>query len=500
MSPLALPITALLGPYLAAFLNALLPFLGRPLLLACSLSSAGLGLKAILSSSPQLLAWLGPLGVKLSIDPLAGWFLLLDGLVFCAVLLDGWSRPQRASQLTLMLVLLGGLGGAAVVTDLISLYVTLEVISIAAFLLILSETDTNLWIGLRYLLFGNTAMTLYLVGAALLYAQTESFGLSEAASLPLCAGHVFLLIGLFTKGGLFLNGFWLPATHAAAAAPISALLSGSVVTAGVIPLVRFSLLNEPLALRIGTVGLASALLGVIAGLICTDVKRLLAWSTLSQMGLLVLMPASAGLFGLAHGLAKAALFLSCRQLPTRALAHWNLGNCRPDQRLAFWLAPLSLAGLPPLIGALAKTGTPSLAGPWLAPLLSLIAILAIAAYARLWSRGGAADAPGELALVTAAGDRGWSAGVVLLLALLWLPLLRPTSLTPLLLPTKWLWLGANLAAGLLLHQLLQHQRQAPTGTPSTAPPFVLERLEHLIGGLGLMGSGLLLSLPGGWPR
>jgi len=367
MSPLALPIAALLGPYLAAFLNALLPSLGRPLLLACSLSSAGLGLKAILSSSPQLLAWLGPLGVQLAIDPLAGWFLLLDGLVFGAVVLDGWSRPQRASQLTLMLVLLGGLGGAAVVTDLISLYVTLEVISIAAFLLILSETDTNLWIGLRYLLIGNTAMTLYLVGAALLYAQTESFGLSEAAALPLCAGHVFLLIGLFTKGGLFLNGFWLPATHAAAAAPISALLSGSVVTAGVIPLVRFSLLNEALALRIGTVGLASALLGVIAGLICTDVKRLLAWSTLSQMGLLVLMPASAGLFGLAHGLAKAALFLSCRQLPTRALDHWNLGHCRPDQRLAFWLAPLSLAGLPPLIGSLAKTGTPSLAGPWLAP-------------------------------------------------------------------------------------------------------------------------------------
>ena len=90
--------------------------------------------------------------------------------------------------------------------------------------------------------------------------------------------------------------------------------------------------------------------------------------------------------------------------------------------------------------------------------------------------------------------------MLLLLALLWLPLLRPASLTPLLLPTKWLWLGANLAAGLLLHQLLQPQRQGPTDAPNTAPPFVLERLEHLIGGLGLMGSGLLLSLPGGWPR
>jgi len=189
-----------------------------------------------------------------------------------------------------------------------------------------------------------------------------------------------------------------------------------------------ALLNEALALRIGAVGLASALLGVIAGLICTDMKRLLAWSTLSQMGLLVLMPASAGLFGLAHGLAKAALFLSCRQLPTRALAHWNLGHCRPDQRLAFWLAPLSLAGLPPLIGSLAKIGTPSLAGPWLAPLLSLIAILAIAVYARLWSRGETTHAPGDLTQATAAGARGWSAGVVLLLALLWLPLLRPASL------------------------------------------------------------------------
>jgi len=484
-------LTALLGPYLAAFLVGMVPALGRPLLLFSSVIATVLGVSTLTADTSLTLQLLGPLGVTLSLDPLAGWFLLLDGLVFLAVLLDVWKGSIRSGSMRLMLVLLGGLSGAAVVTDLISLYVTLEVVAIAAFLLVLAEggSESNLWVALRYLLIGNTAMSLYLVGTALVYAQTESFQLVTAASLPICAGHLFLLIGLFTKGGLFLNGLWLPTTHAAAAAPISALLSGSVVTAGVIPLVRLSLLNEALASRIGAIGLASALLGLIAALLCRDLKRLLAWSTLSQMGLLVLAPAAAGLLGLSHGLAKAALFLSCQALPTRNLRDWNLSACRPDQRLAFWIAPLSLAGLPPLIGAWAKGGELSFSGNWMKLVIALLSVLAIAVYARIWQKD---------PIQVQAAVQPISVGLALLVALLVSPLVAPGSWLDASLPSKLLLSGITLIAGLSLHRLLRPLLNADDSKP--IEPLIFERLEHLIGGLGLIGGVLLLSLPGGVPQ
>jgi len=495
---LNLLITWLLFPFGAAFVSALLPSLGRWLTLLGIATTLVVGVWAWSGSSIQL-NLIGELGVQLQVDRLAAPFLVLNGLVLLAVLVDRWRRLPQGPFLVLVLVLLGGLNSAFLTLDLVSLYVALEVVGITAFLLILQKRDAHqLWIALRYLLISNGVMTLYLVGVGLLYLQGGSFRISSLAALPagdrsLAVILALVLVGLLTKSGLFLSGLWLPRTHAEAPAEVSALLSGVVVAGGLCPLLRLQAQLPGLQPVLAWVGLASVLLGLLDALLESDLKRLLAWSTLSQLGLVLLNPVVGGSYALAHGLAKAALFLVAGQVPSRRLADWARQPLPPGLALPLLLASLSIAGAPLLLGFWSKqalftpplTGFPglpiALAG-WLLPLLS---VGTAAVYARLcWlslGRGAGLPAP----------------GAVLLAALLLLG-----GLLPLLLPAVQVS-GADggkalavLAAGGGVEAL--RQLALSRKLPGLRPPD-LEGLADLFGGMAVMGAGLVLLLLG-WPE
>jgi multicomponent Na+:H+ antiporter subunit D len=460
----------LLLPYTAAFLAALLPPLARWLALVCCLATGAVAIALQAGALPASLSLLGPYGVALQPDALAAPFLLLNALVCGAVVLDGWRRTLPGPFLLLLMVLHGGLASAFVAVDLVSLYVTLEVVGISAFLLILaSRSDRSLWLALRYLLIGNTVMTLYLVGAAL------------------------LLVGLLTKAGLFLSGLWLPRTHAEAPAEVSALLSGVVVAAGIVPLLRLSGVVPALAAVLPLIGLASAGLGLLFALAEADAKRLLAWSTLSQMGLVVLAPVAGGLYALGHGLAKAALFLVARRFPGRDLAGWAGRPLPAAVGVPLWIGSLSIVGVPPLLGFFAKTDLDRSLPEPMGLLLSLLAVGSAAIYARLWGAPlrGEVPAPPAASTQPAANtppEPAWSPGVLLLLAALvllaaaeasrsWSPELVPAAAKAALV----------LAAGVGLHRLLQPLRCRPW--------FRLPDLEgfpDLVGGIGVVGAGLLV--------
>ncbi|MCP9799133.1 proton-conducting transporter membrane subunit [Cyanobium sp. Lug-B] len=478
----ALLIGWLLLPYTAAFLAALLPPLARGLSLLCCLATGAVALAIQAGALPASLSLLGPYGVSLQPDGLAAPFLLLNALVCGAVVLDSWRRTLPGPFLLLLMVLHGGLASAFVAVDLVSLYVTLEVVGISAFLLILgSRSERSLWLALRYLLIGNTVMTLYLVGAAVVYLAQGSFRLEAVAGAG-AAALALLLVGLLTKAGLFLSGLWLPRTHAEAPAEVSALLSGVVVAAGIVPLLRLSGVVPALAAVLPVIGLASAGLGLVFALVEADAKRLLAWSTLSQMGLVVLAPAAGGLYALGHGLAKAALFLVARRFPGRDLAGWARRPLAAGVWIPLWIGSLSIVGVPPLLGFFAKAGLDrTLPGPT-GLLLSLLTVGTAAVYARLWGaplREAAAPAPAEPA---------WSPGVLLLLAALvllgaaeasrsWSPELLPAAAKATLV----------LAAGVGLHRLLHPLRHRPW---FRLPD--LEAFPDLVGGIGVVGAGLLV--------
>ncbi len=142
-TPSALLIAWLLAPLLAAFSAALLPSLARPLALLSALATAALGLALTAGLGPWSLELIGPLGVLLQFDEAAAPFVLLNGLVVLAVLLDGWRQSVPGPFLVLVMVLLAGLNSAFVAVDLVSLYVALEVVGVAAFLLVLRQRSAR---------------------------------------------------------------------------------------------------------------------------------------------------------------------------------------------------------------------------------------------------------------------------------------------------------------------------------------------------------------------
>ncbi|MGA0021953.1 MAG: proton-conducting transporter membrane subunit [Vulcanococcus sp.] len=476
-SPDALLTSWLLVPYLAAFLAVLLPSLSHGLVLLCCSATSLVGAEALLTETARPLRLLGDYGVQLSLEPLAGWFVLLNGLVCLAVWLAARQQHWDRTGWMLLLVLLGSLNTSFLTTDLISLYVSLEVVGITAFLLILKGQSTNAgWIALRYLLVGNTAMAIYLIGAGLVYAQAGSFGFEALAELPLGAPLVLVLVGLLTKAGVFLNGLWLPRTHAEAPAEVSALLSGVVVGGGAVPLLRLEQLNSAISELLLPVALASAVLGLIYALGVGDAKRLLAWSTLGQMGLVLLSPAAGGLLAFTHGLAKSALFLTARQWPTRSLQAWRAQALPWPLLLTLGAGSLSIAGLAPLLGYTAKKQLESAMPPVVGALLTVLSVGSVAVYCRL------CRAPlGQGSRATGL----WSAWLLLL------PLIVGGALQFNEINRGWLVSVVVVVLGVALDQLLEQLRQP---APHTLPS--LDRLPDLVGGLGLVGAGLLLSI--GW--
>jgi multicomponent Na+:H+ antiporter subunit D len=471
----------LLLPFLAAFLAALLPSLGRPLTLICCLATAAVALAARQGLLPPVLELLGPQGVELRPDAFAAPFLLLNALICAAVLLDGWRRSLPGPFPLLLMVLHGGLDSAFVAADLVSLYVTLEVVGISAFLLILTpRSRRSLWIALRYLLISNTVMLFFLVGAAVVYQQEGSFRFTAVAAVRGGGALALLLVGLLTKSGLFVSGLWLPRTHAEAPAEVSALLSGVVVTAGLCPLLRLAMAVPAIAAVLPPIGLASGALGILFALFDADAKRLLAWSTLSQLGLVALAPAAAGGYALAHGLGKGALFLAARRFPSRVLAGWRERPLPTDLWWTMWIGSLSIVGLPPLLGFFAKARLEQSVEGWSSLVLPGLMVGTTAVYARLWGAPRAAAAAGEGPLPPA--------GTLLLLAALLVPGLQLAVGRA----VPWSSFGKTaliVLTGLAVHQLLERlRRRDGLRLPD------LEGFGDLLGGIGVVGAALLVVL------
>lgn len=344
-------------PPLAGFSLYLVPQLRREIALLVTLVSLGYGLQHWMTASPLVITLTDSFGVTLQVDSLSAQFILTNALVSGAVMLYCWGQDRSGFFYTQLTILHGSINAALICADFISLYVALEVISIAAFLLITyPRRDRTLWIGLRYLFVSNVAMLFYLIGAALVYKANHSFAYEGLSQAPREAAAL-LFLGMLTKGGLFVSGLWLPVTHAEAETPVSAMLSGAVVKAGIFPLVRCSLLVEEIGPLVQAVSVGSVLLGVVYAVFETDIKRLLALSTLSQMGFIAVAPASAGIYALSHGLAKATLFLTAGNLPSRDLPTLRQRGVEPALWAALAIAALSVAGLPGLVGFSAKALT-----------------------------------------------------------------------------------------------------------------------------------------------
>lgn len=480
-------------PLLAGFSSYLLPRVDRVLALGVALISSGYA-RGLLFAWPELSVQLiDSFGVTLQADRLSGFFVLTNALVTTAVVLYCWTKGKSAFFYTQIIILHGSVNAVFVCADFISLYVALEVVGIAAFLLIAyPRTDRSIWVGLRYLFVSNTAMLFYLIGAVLVYQANQSFAYEGLHRAPMEA-MALIVLGMLTKGGVFVSGLWLPLTHAEAETPVSALLSGVVVKTGVFPLVRCALLVEEINPFLQLFSVATAFLGVVYAIFEKDTKRMLAASTVSQMGFVLAAPAAAGFYALTHGLAKAALFLSAGNLPSRKFERLR----QEPLPIGVWgvgaIAALSISGLPLLSGYAAKTQALYQVAPWESNVLTLAAVGTVIAFAKFlflpFERVPAvvgASSTGALNflslpladsgnITTAKTPHLWPAAVLLSSSLVVANGFYPTGYVPLSIVKSLGVIGIGWLAYLVLFRRLK-----------LTPIREVEQLEHLIGVMSLV--------------
>lgn len=339
--------------------------------------------------------WMPPLGVELRADGFSAFMLAVTSTVTVAIGLFSLSAPGAATPRMkpafwmLLLAIVAALDLAFVAQDLFTLYVALELLTFAAVPLVcLDGKASQLRAALDYLLFALAGSVLYLVGAVVLY------GLAGTLDIALLAGRLdggpgvaaalaLMTMGLAAKAALFPFYLWLPPAHSGAPAAASAILSAVVVKAPIFLVVRLWIDVAPPGLEAAAAPLL-ALLGAASILFCGLValaqprlKLLVAYSTAAQLGYLflafplALATAGAGaewsalawgggaLHLAAHALAKAAMFMAAG-LILEAVGHDRLdglagiGRVLPMSVAAFGLGGLSLMGLPPSGGFVAK--------------------------------------------------------------------------------------------------------------------------------------------------
>jgi len=351
-------------PFFVGFSIYLIPKLDKYLAIFGAIASAAYAFQLFAMPSAVTLELLDNFSVTLLVDRLSGYFILTNALVTAAVIIYCWPTDKTAFFYAQILMVHGSLNAAFASTDFISLYVGLEVSGIAAFLLIAyPRTDRSIWVALRYLFISNTAMLFYLVGAVLVYKASNSFSFAGLGAAPPEA-IALIFMGLLVKGGVFVSGLWLPLTHSESETPVSALLSGIVVKAGVYPLVRCALMVEEVAPIVEIFGVGTALLGVFYAVLEKDSKRMLAFHTVSQLGFILAAPSVGGFYALAHGLVKSSLFLIAGSLPSRNLKELKQKPIDTKIWIALVIASLSISGFPLLVGFGAKVLTVKNLGPW----------------------------------------------------------------------------------------------------------------------------------------
>ncbi|MEE4376749.1 MAG: proton-conducting transporter membrane subunit [Candidatus Competibacteraceae bacterium] len=387
----AAAVVPVLLPLLVAPLMLLLGQRSRAALLIITVIGIGWALLIlngqVLELGPQRYAvggWGAPLGIDLYADGLAMLMLWLTwgvgslvsgyALVYFA---HGEAKAERFWPIWLLLWM--SLNALFLAADIFNLYVTLELLTLAAVPLAALTGETEaLRASMRYLLFALLGSFCYMLGVALLYGGFGTLDIMQLGWLvtpgPLAwVALALITLGLLIKAAIFPFHVWLPPAHANAPTPVSALLSALVVKGALYLLVRIWFQVFPNAgtlvagQLLGLLGAMAILYGSWQALRQVRLKLLVAYSTVAQLGyfLLVFPLANATGWGgailqlLSHGFAKAALFLAAGNV-LHALGHdriaqlHGVGMQLPITVFTFALAGIGIMSMPPSGGFLAK--------------------------------------------------------------------------------------------------------------------------------------------------
>ena len=333
--------------------------------------------------------WVAPYGIELRFDEFSAAIAIvcllgLLAIVFSRRYVERALLPERAPYYyTLLLLNLTGMLGFTVTGDLFNLYVFMEILSLSGYALVaISGEKIAEMAAFKYLVMGALSSLVVLFGIGVLYALTGSLNMSDitarlagAAEAPLIAAFGAMTLGFMVKAALFPLHIWLPDAHAIAPSPVSAVLSGLVVKVGIVGMLRLyqiaygsgAIDMSGLNLALTWLGALSIVMGAFFAVFQDDIKMMLAYSTISNIGYIVMglglastysvIGASVHVFN--HALIKATLFLGAgaliHQTGKRTLTDLaGVGRAMPFTVAAISIGAISIVGIPPTAGFLCK--------------------------------------------------------------------------------------------------------------------------------------------------
>ncbi len=329
--------------------------------------------------------WRPPVGIGMVLDGLTSFMLVTVNLIaFCVAIysIDYMERfTSKWKFYTLFLLMLAGMNGVIITGDLFNLFVFLEIASIASYALVAFGTERHeLEAAFKYAIMGTVGSLFLLLGIGFLYSYTSTLNMADMAAILMQKGvgsitlmvSVLFLMGFGLKAALVPFHAWLPDAHPSAPAPISAMLSGVLIKSlGIYTLCRIfynviGASGEILSILM-FLGALSMIIGGLLALGQWDFKRLLAYSSISQIGYVILgiglgtpLGILAGLFHLFnHSVFKSLLFLDAGAVEystgTRDLRKMGgLAKKMPVTSTTSLIASMSIAGIPPFNGFWSK--------------------------------------------------------------------------------------------------------------------------------------------------
>jgi len=321
--------------------------------------------------------WRPPFCINLVAGPVGVLFsaiIALVGLLVSIYALDYIKQGATEKYHTLYLLLLTGATGVVLTGDIFNLFVFFEILCISSYALVAYLRERNgIESAIKYLIQGAVGSSLLLIGIGLLYGQFGTLNIADIAqniksvsAISIFVPMVLIITGLGVEAAIFPLNAWLPDAHSSAPSSISAILSGIAIEVGLYAVARviFTIFGASGILPfLALLGILTLLVGEMCAFSQNNIKRMLAYSSIGQIGLILFALAIAtsygvtgGLFQLvSHTLGKALLFLAVGYMiyQTGSLqisAFEGMGKKMPLTCLAFTIGAFSLVGLPPFVG------------------------------------------------------------------------------------------------------------------------------------------------------
>ncbi|MDD5423028.1 MAG: proton-conducting transporter membrane subunit, partial [Candidatus Omnitrophica bacterium] len=327
--------------------------------------------------------WAPPFGIPIVIDNLSAFLLVTVNIAAFFIAVYSTSYVKKFTDtwkfFALFSLMLAGINGVLIAGDIFNLYVFLEIAALAGYFLVAFGTGAGeIEAAFKYAVMGAVASSFILLGIAFLYIHTATLNMAGMADIiaanepskVLAFVSVLFLMGFGLKAALVPFHSWLPYAHSSAPAPVSAMLSGvSIKVLGIYALARiffnvFGMTPAVLSILIA-LAVTSMVIGSLLAFGQTDIKRLFAYSSISQIGYIALglgVATPLSILGALFHLFNHSIFKSLLFLNSGAIE--EIAGTRDLTRMSGIIAKAPVTGYTNLVGALSICGVPPLGGFW----------------------------------------------------------------------------------------------------------------------------------------